>query len=94
MVKVRTDQGPNRLRSKSTIAEVLIFCVPFPYGVWGRKWNSIASGLIIAFSFFMKIVVKYGHRHTFTTFIITKSCDEVLISQKKGFELANKKGPN
>ena len=22
---------------------VLIFCVPFPYGVWGRTWNSIVS---------------------------------------------------
>ena len=22
---------------------VLIFCVPFPYGVWGRKWNCIGS---------------------------------------------------
>ena len=22
---------------------VLIFCVPFPYAVWGRKWNSIVS---------------------------------------------------
>ena len=28
----------------------LDFCVPFPYGVWGRKWNSIYRFLIIAFS--------------------------------------------
>ena len=33
--------------------------------------------------FFMKSVVKYGHRHTFTKFIITKSYDEVLIIQQK-----------
>ena len=22
---------------------VLIVCVPFPFGVWGRMWNSIVS---------------------------------------------------
>ena len=22
---------------------VLNFCIPFPYGVWGRKWNLIVS---------------------------------------------------
>ena len=32
---------------------IIVFCVPFPYGVWGRKWNSIVSvpdrGLFIFF---------------------------------------------
>ena len=32
---------------------VLIVCVPFPFGVWGRMWNSIVSvpnhGLFILF---------------------------------------------
>ena len=44
---IRTSAGKEMTSWLSACADllyaVLIFCVPFPYGVWGRKWNSTVS---------------------------------------------------
>ena len=36
----------------------LIVCVPFPFGVWGRMWNSIVSVPVLDHCLFINFSIK------------------------------------